>query len=125
MNIGKTGGTGERLTAEFLRKNGFSVIKRNYHCRYGEIDIIAADSDYIVFVEVKTRRPGGLSDGFDAITERKKGLIIRAASEYCLRNPNMLQPRFDVARVIFDGTAVRSVDYIKNAYDTTGYKFIF
>ena len=38
MNIGKTGGTGEYLTAEFLRKNGCTVVKRNYHCRYGEID---------------------------------------------------------------------------------------
>ena len=48
MNIGKTGGTGEYLTAEFLRKNGYTVVKRNYHCRYGEIDIIAETKEYII-----------------------------------------------------------------------------
>ncbi|MDD6279918.1 MAG: YraN family protein [Ruminococcus sp.] len=125
MKKNEIGRFGEDEVCRLLEREGYKIAARNFRIKGGEIDIIAADSDYIVFVEVKTRRPGGLSDGFDAITERKKGLIIRAASEYCLRNPNMLQPRFDVARVIFDGTAVRSIDYIKNAYDTTGYKFIF
>ena len=41
MNIGKTGEKGERLTADYMRKKGLTVIKRNYQCRYGEIDIIA------------------------------------------------------------------------------------
>ena len=52
MNIGKTGGMGESLTADFLRKNGFVIVKRNYHCRYGEFDILAENKEYIIFTEV-------------------------------------------------------------------------
>ena len=52
MNIGKIGKSGEDRTAAFLRKRGFAIIKRNYQCRFGEIDIIAEDREYIIFVEV-------------------------------------------------------------------------
>ena len=44
----------------FMRKNGCTVIKRNYQCRFGEIDIIAEKGEYIIFTEVKTRREGGM-----------------------------------------------------------------
>ena len=49
MNIGRTGEKGERLTAEKKKKKGLTVIKRNYQCRYGEIDIIAESKEYIIF----------------------------------------------------------------------------
>ena len=51
MNIGATGKSGEDRVATFLRKNGWSVIKRNYQCRFGEIDIIADNDEYIIFVD--------------------------------------------------------------------------
>ena len=60
MNIGKTGEKGESLVAGFMRKNGCTVIKRNYQCRFGEIDIIAEKGEYIIFTEVKTRREGSM-----------------------------------------------------------------
>ena len=49
MNIGKTGSEGEKRVAEFLRRRGFSIIKRNYLCRYGEIDIIAENEEFLLF----------------------------------------------------------------------------
>ena len=63
--------------------------------------------------------------GFEAITERKRGLIIKTASDYCIKNPTQLQPRFDIAQVIIEGDTVLSIDYIQNAFDTTGYNYIF
>ena len=78
-----------------------------------------------MFVEVKTRKPDGLTNGFDAVTKRKQRLIIRAAADYCCKNRNLLQPRFDIARVFFDGVKYYKIDYIKNAFDTTGTRFIF
>ena len=72
MNIGKVGENGEKRVAEFLRKNGFSVVKRNYQCRYGEIDIIAESKQYILFVEVKTRKENALISGIEAVNSHKQ-----------------------------------------------------
>ncbi len=125
MKKNETGRLGEEAVCRYLEKYGYTIAVRNYRIKGGEIDIIAVNEDYIAFVEVKTRKPDSLVNGFEAISKTKKGLIIRAAADYCCKNPTALQPRFDVAQVIFDGKNICSIDYIKNAYDTTGYKFIF
>lgn len=120
MNIGKTGGTGERLTAEFLHKNGFSIIKRNYHCRYGEIDIIAENKEYIIFTEVKTRREDSLVSPAEAVDFRKQQRIILTAEDFLTKYETALQPRFDVAEVTVyskkDGSDGYKLHYIKNAF---------
>ena len=82
MNIGKVGENGEKRVAEFLRKNGFSVVKRNYQCRYGEIDIIAESKQYILFVEVKTRKENALISGIEAVNSHKQQRIVLAAQDY-------------------------------------------
>lgn len=125
MTKSEIGKLGEEAVCSYLIEHGYNIVTRNYRIRGGEIDIIAENGDYISFVEVKTRKPDSLVSGFGAIDKKKKGLIIKTASDYCSKNPNVLQPRFDIAQVIFDGMRICSIDYIKNAYDTTGYKFIF
>ena len=67
MNIGKTGGEGEKRVANYLRQQGFAIVKRNYTCRYGEIDIIAENDEYILFVEVKTRKKDSLVSGEESV----------------------------------------------------------
>ena len=119
------GKLGEKAVCEYLEHHGYRIVVTNYRIKGGEIDIIAENGDYLVFAEVKTRRPDSLVTGFEAVNSRKRGLIIKTAADYCCKHPTVLQPRFDVAQVIFDGERVCSIDYIKNAYDTTGYKFIF
>lgn len=120
MNIGNTGSTGERLTAEFLRKNGFVIVKRNYHCRYGEIDIIAENKEYIIFTEVKTRREDSLVSPAEAVDVHKQRRIILTAEDFLSKYETELQPRFDVAEVtVFkktDGTDGYKLHYIKNAF---------
>lgn len=113
------------MVCKFLIQHGYNIRARNYRIKGGEIDIIAENGDFLAFVEVKTRKPDSLVTGFEAVSQRKRGLIIKTAADYCRRYPNMLQPRFDVVQVIFDGERICSIDYIKNAFDTTGYKFIF
>lgn len=125
MTRSEIGKRGENFVCSYLEKQGYSIAVRNYRIRGGEIDIIAENGDYIAFVEVKTRKPGSLVSGYEAIDTRKKSLIIKTAADYCCKHPTVLQPRFDIAQVIFDGHRALSIDYIKNAYDTTGYKFIF
>lgn len=125
MKNSNKGKLGEESVCRYLTERGYTIAARNYRIKGGEIDIIAENGDYIVFVEVKSRRPNSLVSGFEAVNKRKKGLIIRAASDYCCKHPNMLQPRFDVAQVIIGENSVLSIDYIINAYDTNGYNFIF
>ncbi|MDO4864614.1 MAG: YraN family protein [Ruminococcus sp.] len=125
MTKTETGRLGEERVCAYLIERGYSVVSRNFRIKGGEIDIIAENGDYIAFVEVKTRRQGSMVSGFEAVNRRKQGLVIRAAAEYLRRNPTMLQPRFDTAQVTVGGGEVTEVDYLENAYDTTGYDFIY
>lgn len=123
MNSTEIGNIGENSVCKYLVEKGYTIIARNYRIKGGEIDIIATDADYIVFVEVKTRKPNSISGGFDSVNKRKQHLIIKTASDYCSKYPVDLQPRFDVAEVKIINGNVQSIDYIKNAYDTTGYNY--
>lgn len=125
MTKTEIGRIGEKSVCDYLVENGYTVIVRNYRIKGGEIDIIAVDAEYIAFVEVKSRKPDSMVNGFEAVNKRKQGLIIKTASDYCIKHPTELQPRFDVAEVIIDRGKVLCIDYIQNAYDTTGYNFIF
>lgn len=120
MNIGKTGSLGEKKVASFLRKNGFTVIKQNYYCRYGEIDIIAQNEEYILFVEVKTRKENSLVSGIDSVNAHKQNRIILTAQDYIAKTECSLQPRFDVAEVIIiekqNGEKGYKLHYIENAF---------
>ena len=116
MPDNSTGKIGEDFTADYLVSNGFEIVKRNYHSRFGEIDIIAKDKDYIVFVEVKARKKGGLTNPLEAVTKSKQMKIIKTAQLFLLENQFDLQPRFDVAAIYTVNKKVVSVDYIDSAF---------
>ncbi len=117
----ETGTLGEDAVCAFLRQTGAEILCRNFTVRGGEIDIIAKDGDYLLFVEVKTRRPGAMVSGAAAVDAKKQKCIIRTAEQYLLKNPCGLQPRFDVAEVEYSGRNVRHIDYLAAAFDATGY----
>ena len=112
MNIGKTGAEGEKRVAGFLRDRGFAIVKRNYTCRYGEIDIIAENEEYILFIEVKTRKQKSMVSGVEAVDIFKQRRITLTANDYIVKTQCQKQPRFDIAEV---------TTFIK-ADNTTGYK---
>ena len=120
MNIGITGKSGEDRVAAFLRSKGYKVIKRNYACRYGEIDIIAEIGEYIVFVEVKARKENSLVSGVSAVDYHKQKRIMLTAKDFIVKTECELQPRFDVAEVTVskkaDGSNSYRLNYIKNAF---------
>ncbi|WP_099203937.1 YraN family protein [Scatolibacter rhodanostii] len=111
-----SGVVGELVAAKELQAHGFEILCRNYHTRFGEIDIIVKDSLYIIFVEVKTRETGSLSHPFEAITSAKQKKIILAAQDYLQNNPSNLQPRFDAIAVITEKGKVESVTHLENAF---------
>ena len=120
MNLGEVGKTAEDKTASFLRKNGYKVIKRNYSCRFGEIDIIAEKGDYIVFVEVKARKQNSIVSPLEAVDTVKIQRIMLTADDYIFKTQCELQPRFDIAQITVKEDENRktaySLRYLENAF---------
>lgn len=102
--------TGENKAAKYLQKQGFSILDRNYRCRYGEIDIIAFKDGVTVFVEVKTRKSGAYGMGYEAVTEKKMQKLILTAQAY-FAGKTETPSRFDVISI--DGG---EVTHIMNAF---------
>lgn len=111
-----TGAAGEEHIAHFLRSRGYDILARNYHCRFGEIDIIAQNRQYLVFVEVKTREEGGLSSPFEAVTPAKQRRVILAAEVFLEHYSGDGQPRFDVAAVYTRRGKIVGEEYIEDAF---------
>lgn len=113
-----TGDIGENFTCEYLKKNGYEVICRNFSCYYGEIDIIAQNSTYIAFVEVKTRRKNTAIRPCLSVNKSKQFKIMRTAYIYLRDNKSNLQPRFDIAEVYLENSnnSLYKINYIKNAF---------
>ena len=78
-----TGDAGEKAAEQFLvKEKSFKIRKRNWRHGRDEIDLIATEEDILVFVEVKTRRAGGLVPGYYSVDKRKKRALKRAAQAY-------------------------------------------
>ena len=113
------GNRGEQLVSERLREMGFIIAKRNFHSRFGEIDIIAENNEFVLFVEVKTRARNALFSGAAAVDAAKRRKIISTAKYYLMYNPTSLRMRFDVAEVIKDeknGLENAHINYIEDAF---------
>ena len=92
---------GEDQAVKYLRKKRFKIIERNFTCRLGEIDIIARDKDFLVFVEVKTKSGSGHPPPRYSVNQRKQRQIIRVAGYYLKRLDNpAVRCRFDVIEII-------------------------
>lgn len=118
-NISK-GAIGEVVAARFLRDKGYTIVSSNYRCRQGEIDIIAIDKAYIVFIEVKTRRYNSMYSPREAVTLQKQRRLIQTALIYLSKYTTDLQPRFDVIEVVTAPDSdykVMEVNHIIGAYE--------
>ena len=111
-----TGDLGEALAARYLESRGMRILERKYTIRGGEIDLIARDGAYTVFVEVKTRRAGSMVPGELAVTPQKQQKLRLTAESYLLEYPTDRQPRFDVAALIVEGDKLFDFTYYKPAF---------
>lgn len=101
-----SGAWGEALAAEYLRKKRYKIEAAGYHCRFGEIDLIASDRRFLVFVEVKLRKSADFARAMEYVDRRKQDRIRVTASLYLSQNPTKLQPRFDIIEIYApEGTA--------------------
>ncbi len=117
------GKLGEDAVCSELIKRGHTVIARNYHKPFGEIDIISQTGGFIVFTEVKARKQNSMVSGLEAVDARKQRKIVLTADAYLSEHNCFLQPRYDIAEVtITRGEAARVVriDIYEDAFTADG-----
>ena len=94
------GDRGEKVAAQFLIQNGYTVIEKNIVLNHGEIDIVAMENGTLVFIEVKTRRSRKYGAPEEAVTPKKQELLRRTAEAYVeQKNLTNIECRFDVVSV--------------------------
>ena len=93
------GAWGECAAGEYLRRKKYKIVAAGYQCRFGEIDLIVKDRNYLVFVEVKLRKNPDFAAAREFVDRRKQDRIRATASMYLAQNPTDLQPRFDVIEI--------------------------
>ena len=111
---------GEDYTVKYLKKHGYKILERNYHSRFGEIDVIASKKGVLAFVEVKTRGENAIYAPREAVDYFKQQKCIKTAEFYLVNNPSELQPRFDVSEIVVTESGakieVKTHNYIENAF---------
>ncbi len=109
------GKRGEDAAVNYLRKEGYEIVERNWNYEKYEIDIIARDDEFIVFVEVKTRSSDQWGNPEEAVSKGKIRRIVEAADFYLREYDIDLPARFDVVAAIWNGTDFE-IDHIDDAF---------
>ena len=97
----QTGRKGESVALLYLEQQGYKVIRVNWRYKHLEIDIVARDGDYLVFVEVKTRKDASFGMPYEAVDLVKQRRLVRAAERYLAVHPHMGDIRFDIVSVLY------------------------
>lgn len=112
------GEQGEVLAARLLEEKGYRILDRNFRTREGEIDLIAEDGQYIVFVEVKLRKNDRYGAAREYVTPAKQRRILAAAGGWLAEHADcVLQPRFDVIEIYEDAAAPAEICHLENAFE--------
>jgi putative endonuclease len=114
------GERGEKFAARYLRRHGYKILVKRFKSRAGEIDIVCRHKDWLVFVEVKTRKSMEFGSPSEAVDREKQRHMSRAALDYLrlLHNPRV-HFRFDIVEVIMcdDARKPGDIRLIQNAFD--------
>ncbi len=107
------GRAAEDLAATFLQQQGLTLVERNYHCRFGEIDLIARENATLVFVEVRMRSGAAFGAAAASITAAKRDKLLRTARHYLAGLARTPACRFDAVLI---GGDERPPEWLKNAF---------
>lgn len=120
INKRQVGAEQEAFVCEWLKARGYTIVARNFRCRTGEIDIVAREGGYLVFIEVKYRSHGASGLPQEAVDLRKQRVISRVALYYLQRfgYGEATPVRFDVVAVF--GEDATRVTLYQNAFDFCG-----
>jgi putative endonuclease len=114
INKNNAGLAAEMIAATFLQNKGLTFVARNYHCRFGEIDLIMKDASTIVFIEVRLRSNHQFGDAGASITLQKQKKLIATAHHY-LQSKNDIDCRFDA--VLMTKADLNHIEWVRNAFD--------
>jgi len=118
LNHKQLGEKGESLAVQFLKEQGYRILKRNYRIKIGEIDIIAKDEDTLCFVEVKARKKEDAYFPFEVISQPKQRKISQVAACYISDHDCSDQyMRFDVVSILETQEGEAQFELIKDAFD--------
>jgi Predicted endonuclease distantly related to archaeal Holliday junction resolvase len=119
MNRQEVGKLGEKLAQKFLKKRGYHIRETNFRCRGGEIDIIAQQKNYLVFIEVRTKSSLDFGTPEESITQGKKEKLIALALTYINTHQDLPSLwRIDVVAIEVDGKGkAKRIDVIENAIE--------
>jgi putative endonuclease len=111
-----TGKKAERQAEQYLRAQGLAVVKRNFRCRTGEIDLIMLDGKTLVFIEVRHRSNPQFGSGAETVDWHKQRKLIRAASHFLATHPryNGCECRFDV---VASDAVTEQLQWYRHAFD--------
>lgn len=112
------GKNGEQLALQYLEDNGYRIIEKNWLTGRKEIDIIAEDDEFIIFIEVKTRMADFQLHPREAVSVPKQRNIIYAAQTYIQRKEIEKEARFDIISIVIDGPK-HELEHIKDAFYPT------
>ena len=110
---------GEELAADYLRKKGYDIVGAGWRCRFGEIDLIAAQGGFLSFVEVKLRGSDAYGSAGAFVDRRKQEKLRLTAQLYLSAHPTRLQPRFDVVEIYAPfgmRTITPEIVHVENAF---------
>lgn len=110
------GKEGELIAKQFLENKGYSVLQINWRHKHKEIDLICKDINFLVFVEVKTRRNDFLQKPYDAVEIKKQKLLIEAAEAFIAEYTDFTDIRFDIVSIIYNNNALHYIEHIKEAF---------
>lgn len=111
----KQGNQAEDEAYQYLLKQDFKLIERNFSTKAGEVDLIMQDGESLVFIEVRYRKNTDFGGAAASVTPKKQQRIIKAALAYSQRNAPQSSLRFDVVAIEGDD---RKLNHIKNAFGT-------
>jgi putative endonuclease len=110
-----TGPRAEALAADFLVRQGLTIVGRNFRTRFGEIDLIAKDGHTLVFVEVRLRSSHRLGGAVVCITYAQRMRLVAAARVYLARTPGDPACRFDA--ILMPRLDAASIEWRRNVVD--------
>ena len=116
MTTKQTGARGELLAEQFLKKQGYRIVERNFRCKFGEIDLIGFKKGVLSFIEVKTRSSDAFGQPIDSVDKAKQRRLIRLANYYLYKKRAQpeLPCQFDVVAIMLKGNKPE-IELITNA----------
>ena len=109
------GKIGEELAVQFLLRENYTILERNFRYDKAEIDIIAENENSIVVVEVKTRNSNVFGNPQDFVTQGKIKLLVKAANEYMISKNLDKEVRFDIIAVLKNKTTEK-IEHFRDAF---------